>query len=342
MTRKIWLTVLVGAVLTLALGCGKPAPPKKPRPKKPGAKASSVKKRAATKPTLAAGGPSKVTERFWKAIKSGGTRAAKPYAIKASHAAIDKGEITLSVEKDVVIGKFKINGDKATVLVGVSEKKDEQITTFLIKESGEWKVDPMRTIGDVLEKGLSKEDKEKMAADMQKQLAGLTEVLSKELGKKMGAGMEKQLAELMKNATGGMMPGFPPMAEAGDKGSAKGAGAVFLLPDMGWGDPFIDPRDRVGGQLGAEEILPDLGEEAKKTWQDAVSALTISCIIGLETDLAAIVAGSRVHQGDTIVGEKLKFEIEKITKDAIHLRCISEEEQFSEFTDIKLKKKITF
>ena len=73
-----------------------------------------------------------------------------------------------------------------------------------------------------------------------------------------------------------------------------------------------------------------------------MGALAISSIIGLEDDLAAIVAGSRVRPGDTVVGEKLKFEIERITRDAVHMRCINKEEKFAEFENAKLKKKMNF
>lgn len=132
-------------------------------------------------------------------------------------------------------------------------------------------------------------------------------------------------------------------AEAAGKAAEKKAEEdVFILPDMGWRDVFTDPREaHRGGPVEIEE-KPDVGEEWEKIWDDAVAELTVETIIGFETDLAAVIAGVTVRPGGTVTGGKLKFEVEKITKDAVYLRCVSEEETFSPLRGLPTKKRIVF
>lgn len=127
--------------------------------------------------------------------------------------------------------------------------------------------------------------------------------------------------------------------------SEEKKGDVFVLPDMGWRDVFTDPRDIGKGDAGIDAGRPrfETGEEEiEKTWNDAVAELTVEMIIGWENDLAAIIAGDTVRSGDMIVGDKLKFVVQKITKDVVYLRCISEEEKFSSLNGLVTKRNIIF
>lgn len=127
--------------------------------------------------------------------------------------------------------------------------------------------------------------------------------------------------------------------------SEKKEGDVFFLPDMGWRDVFTDPRDTGRSDADTDAGRPRFKtgeEEIEKTWNDAVAELTVEMIIGWENDLAAIIAGDTARSGDTIVGDKLKFVVQKITEDVVYLRCISEEEKFSSLNGLVTKRNIIF
>jgi len=126
--------------------------------------------------------------------------------------------------------------------------------------------------------------------------------------------------------------------------SEETEGGLFVLRDMGWRDVFTDPRDSGRGDVGdGEGPLFKAGEEdIEQVWNNAIAELTVEVIIGWENDLAAIVAGDTVHSGNTIVSEKLQFMVQKITKDAVYFRCVSEEKEFSSLHGLVAKRRIIF
>lgn len=271
--------------------------------------------------------PAKVTEAFWKAVKSGGTKAARAYTTKASQAAIDGG-MTMTMKGNFLIGETKIQGNKATVIVKDADKKGEQLATILMREGGKWKVDLMKTLEGMLAvSDVGKQMKEAQEKLLEKVSAAMKDMPIPGANGNMQAAADKMAAAMAK-------------AMAAATSTAKPVEKMFLLPDMGWGDPFLNPRERVRAEIGEKDIIPELGDEKKKIWEDALTELAVEVIIGFEDDLAAIVAGVRVRSGDIISGGKLRFEVKKITRNAVHLRCISEEEKFRKFLGITVKRKI--
>lgn len=123
---------------------------------------------------------------------------------------------------------------------------------------------------------------------------------------------------------------------------AKPKDAMFLLRDMGWGDPFVDPRERIKRTLKEDDVIPELADDKKKIWEDALVVLIVEVIIGRKNNLAAVIAGVRVRPGDIIIADKLRFRVERITSDAVHLRCVSEEPVHKKFFGITVKRKILF
>ncbi len=303
MTRKtwtVWTIVLVGIFLATAAEC------------------------------RGADDPAKVTKDFTAAVKTGGAKGGRPYLTKASQAALDEGTLTLSpTEGDIIIGETKIQGNKATVIVTNTAQPGEQLTIFLAMEGGKWKIDMIQ----ILKEAFAGIDIAKQMKEMQEKLRS-----------GMAAAMETNMATLGTNgnmqAIAAQMAAAMAEAMGGPTSTTKSEEEIFLLPDMGWGDPFLNPRDRIRGEIEAEAVITGLGDEKKKIWEDALIELIVECIIGFENDLAAIVSGVRVHPGDIITGGKLRFEVKKITRNAVHLRCISEEEEFRKFSGITVKRKI--
>lgn len=291
--------------------------------------------------------PAKVTQAFWKTLNSGGLKAAKPYMTKAGQAAVDNGMTFNMRGVNIITGETKIQGDRATVIITSPEKPGEQHTTIVMKEDGKWKVALMQTLKGMLGEEGWKQLQAFQGKTFDELLAG------PEIGKQMKEPQEKLHGELFEKLSTAMtatgvgadmqasLAGMQAlMAKAMDTTVAEPEVEIFLLTDMGWGDPFIDPRDRVKGTPTPDDVILKLGDEKKKIWEDALSTLTVQVIIGFENDLAAVVADVRVRPGDTIMADKLKFKVEKITSDTVHLRCISEEKAHEKFLGITVKKKI--
>lgn len=134
---------------------------------------------------------------------------------------------------------------------------------------------------------------------------------------------------------------LPQGAKKPAQGAKPAQEKIFILPDMGWRDVFIDPRE-ARGTPGKKEVTAKIVGPAKPIWEQALDTLTVECIIGIDLpeNLAAVVAGTRVRPGDIVAAEKLKFKVEKITKDAVHFRCVSEDEKFKRLHNLRVKKKI--
>ena len=117
---------------------------------------------------------------------------------------------------------------------------------------------------------------------------------------------------------------------------------VFVLPDKGWRDPFLHPGEPTIDSGMDDKLDPDTDEELKKIWEDALASLSVAVIIGLdlEDELMAVVAGQRVRSGDTVLGDKLLFQVEEITKDMVVLRCITRQKQYADLKDQVTKRRI--
>ena len=259
---------------------------------------------------------------------------------KAGQAAVDNGMTFNMRGVNIITGETKIQGDRATVIITSPEKPGEQHTTIVMKEDGKWKVALMQTLKGMLGEEGWKQLQAFQGKTFDELLAG------PEIGKQMKELQEKLHGELFEKlstamtATGVGADMQVLMAKAMGITVAEPERKIFLLVDMGWGDPFIDPRERTKGAVEEKDIIFDLGDANKKIWEDALSTLTVQVIIGFENDLAAVVADVRVRPGDTIMADKLKFKVEKITSDTVHLRCISEEKAHEKFLGITVKKKI--
>jgi hypothetical protein len=84
---------------------------------------------------------------------------------------------------------------------------------------------------------------------------------------------------------------------------------------------------------GPEPTLPEP--------DDAAEAKT-NQIIGKVPDLVAVVSGVKVSPGDKIQGKNLTFKVEKITKDAVHLKVIEANEKYKKYVGRIYIKKIVF
>ena len=119
-------------------------------------------------------------------------------------------------------------------------------------------------------------------------------------------------------------------------------GEVFMLPDMGWRDPFVDPRDAMRSSVGEDAIQDAVVGEPRTILQKALDALPVESIIGLDVDdnLSAVIGGTTVRAGDTVTGESLKFKVDRITKDLVYLRCLTEDEKLERLHNFVVKKRI--
>ena len=306
MIRKAWMVVLIGISLVTAAEC-----------------------------RSAEGEPAKVTEAFWKALNSGGLKTARPYMTKASQAAVDRGMTFNMRGVNIIAGETNIQGNMATVIIRSPEKPGEQHTTIVMKENGRWKVDLMQTLKGMLGAEAWKQMEAFQGKTFDELLANPE--IAKQMKEVQGKLLEK-MSTTMPALSADMMTAMAQMM--GVTAAGKSEKSMFLLPDMGWGDPFVDPRDRTRAEIAPEAVIPQLGDESKKIWEDALTELVVEVIIGLEDELAAVIAGVRVHPGDIIMGGKLKFRVENIMRNGVRLRCISEEEAHKKFLGISIMRRI--
>jgi hypothetical protein len=113
----------------------------------------------------------------------------------------------------------------------------------------------------------------------------------------------------------------------------------FLVTDKGWRDPFMDPRERPD-RVKDEGPGPDVGEDLKKIWDNAVDSIVLEGIMGPEDHLEATVGGIKIVPGDIVGADKLLFSVEKVTRSRIELRCINEEEEYQKLKGQKVKKEL--
>jgi hypothetical protein len=118
---------------------------------------------------------------------------------------------------------------------------------------------------------------------------------------------------------------------------------AFVLSDMGWRDPFVDPRDATRPPPGEKDATgKGIVGPTKTTLQKALDALSVKSIIGLDVgdNLSAVIGGVTVRVGDTVTGESLEFNVDRITKDSVYLRCLTEDKKLESLHDLIIEKKL--
>ncbi len=116
--------------------------------------------------------------------------------------------------------------------------------------------------------------------------------------------------------------------------TASACAEQFVLPaeSANWRCPFEragTPPPPPPGNKGP--VLPE---------PDDASILTTTGIMGTGDELTATVSGVKVRAGDKIKGRNLTFNVEKITKDAVHMKVVEAKEKHKQYIGRVYIKKI--
>lgn len=95
--------------------------------------------------------PQYSAEQFWKGARMGSVDMMRPYVTQESVSVLEENPPAREEARgEFILGEIKIVGERATIPTILNDKGFEiKVTTFLVKEKGEWKVDARQTISSL-------------------------------------------------------------------------------------------------------------------------------------------------------------------------------------------------
>lgn len=138
--------------------------------------------------------PEEITNRFWTALSANDISAAKQYVTQDSYTALNTMHGLDLKHAKLQFGEIRINGQNASVITDIiyqtdtGEKPNLRFKTFLLRKSGQWKVDYQQTLINIPGKALS---------DLFTNLQQLGKIFSRQLQQQLPA-IEEQIEEFSK------------------------------------------------------------------------------------------------------------------------------------------------